>query len=287
MDARHLGPMIDVRALLGPERSALVDLLVSLSPDQWAAPTACPAWSVHEVAVHLVHDDLRRLSAQRDGHPGPRIQASDLDGLVAGLDDINARWVGQVAPSVSPRLVLELLRWLAAPTEAYLAGLTPEATGDRVAWAGPGPHPNWLDVAREFTERWVHQQQIRAAVGCPGLTAARFLEPVVDTFVRALPAALPARPEGTEVELRVTGEVRRTWSLRSTGGSPWHLVATGGREPAAVVELPADVVWRRAVRMVDHDEVRLDAEVEGDPDLAAAILDLRGAIVPDGVGGSG
>src|SRR5688500_19297292 len=37
------------------------------------------------------------------------------------------------------------------------------AMGDSIGWAGPDPAPVWLDIAREFTERWVHQQHIRDA----------------------------------------------------------------------------------------------------------------------------
>ena len=36
-----------------------------------------------------------------------------------------------------------------------------------VNWAGPEPAPIWLDPAREYTERWVHQQHIRDAVRNP------------------------------------------------------------------------------------------------------------------------
>ena len=37
---------------------------------------------------------------------------------------------------------------------------SPEAAGEAVS-------ANWFDVAREFTERWHHQQQIRLAIGGP------------------------------------------------------------------------------------------------------------------------
>ncbi|HEX3202686.1 MAG TPA: hypothetical protein VHW42_12245 [Actinomycetes bacterium] len=39
---------------------------------------------------------------------------------------------------------------------------------DPVSWVGPDPAPNWLDVAREYSERWTHQQQIRDAAEIPG-----------------------------------------------------------------------------------------------------------------------
>ncbi len=48
-------------------------------------------------------------------------------------------------------------------TNAYFQRVDPFAMGGPVSWAGPEPAPVWLDVAREFTERWHHQQHIRAA----------------------------------------------------------------------------------------------------------------------------
>jgi Mycothiol maleylpyruvate isomerase N-terminal domain len=66
VEESRLGPPIDVRSLLGLERNALVDLLASLDKGEWNAPTPCPGWSVHHLALHLVHDDLRRLSARRE-----------------------------------------------------------------------------------------------------------------------------------------------------------------------------------------------------------------------------
>jgi hypothetical protein len=79
--------------------------------------------------------------------------------------------------------------------------------GEAVSWAAPGvPAPAWLDVAREYTEYWVHQQQVRDAVGRPGACSERLMAPVIDTFVRAVPYALrklsPA--PGTTVQIGVT-----------------------------------------------------------------------------------
>ena len=51
-----------------------------------------------------------------------------------------------------------------------------------IDWAGPEPAPIWLHVAREYTERWVHQQHIRDAVGRPGLNERRWLGPVLESL---------------------------------------------------------------------------------------------------------
>ena len=66
-----------------------------------------------------------------------------------------------------------------------------------MSWAGPEPAPVWLDLAREYTERWHHQQHIRDAVNKPGLKDPHWMAPVLAAFVWAMPHAyrdLSARP---------------------------------------------------------------------------------------------
>lgn len=45
--------MNNLPELIRTERTALIDLLETLSPDEWATPSLCGEWSVREVAAHL------------------------------------------------------------------------------------------------------------------------------------------------------------------------------------------------------------------------------------------
>ena len=45
---------MDIWATLAEERRATADLLAGLTDDQWARPSLCSAWTVKDVAVHLV-----------------------------------------------------------------------------------------------------------------------------------------------------------------------------------------------------------------------------------------
>src|SRR6266511_1526642 len=215
-DRADFGEPIDVTPLFRPERAALLDVLRGLTEEQWLRSTACPGWSVHDISLHLLGDDLRRLSRGRDLHGASDLGlVNTLDELVPLLDAQNESWV-RGARILSPQLTIELLEWVAEPTESYLSGLPPDRLGFSVSCAAPDPAPNWMDVAREYTERGVHQQQIRDTVGKPGLTERRFLAPVIDTFLRALPMALPSEGygPGTEVQVRVGGAVDRVWAAR-------------------------------------------------------------------------
>src|SRR3954451_3954529 len=45
---------MDVWAVIGDERRALADQLDRLNPEQWETPSLCGAWSVRDVAAHLI-----------------------------------------------------------------------------------------------------------------------------------------------------------------------------------------------------------------------------------------
>jgi len=66
----QVGSAIDVRPVFAQTRAALLSLLPELSSQEWTAPAVCPGWAVKDIAVHLLHDDLRRLSRTRDGYSG-------------------------------------------------------------------------------------------------------------------------------------------------------------------------------------------------------------------------
>jgi hypothetical protein len=103
------------------------------------------------------------------------------------------------AQRISPALLIELINVVGLRFEEHVATLDLDAAGGPVEWAtGSDPAPVWLDVAREYMERYVHQQQIRRATGRPPLGAA-FTGPVLVTAAHALPRALTAvtRPAGT------------------------------------------------------------------------------------------
>jgi uncharacterized protein (TIGR03083 family) len=270
-------PRIDTLHLFPGERAALLDALGALSPAEWGLPTACPGWSVKDVAAHLLGDDLGRLSWGRDGYVNPAfatgLDITTLPGLVAAIDRQNAVWVAG-ARRMSPRLLIELLALTGEWTQAYFASLDLDATGMPVDWAGPEPAPVRLDVAREYTERWHHQQHIRDAVSRPGLKEREWFAPVLETFVRGLarPLAEVAAPEGTALRLVISGEAGGEWvALREDGG--WRLGTAPGIAAAATVELDQETAWRLFTKGIARDEARQAARINGDPFLAERVLD--------------
>jgi hypothetical protein len=159
-------------------------------------------------------------------------------------------------------------------TKAYFRSLDLDTLGGPVDWVGPEPAPVWLDLAREYTERWVHQQHIRDAVGRPGLKERRWLGPVLEAFVLALPRTLrdaPA-PDGATLRLVITGEAGGKWVARRRDGG-WFLSAAPSGVADATVELDQETAWRLFTKGITRDEARQAATITGNPVLAERMLE--------------
>ncbi len=272
---KPLEPVL-VTHLFPEERASLLAVLRSLDAGQWERPTACEGWSVGDVARHLVADDLGRLSRERDDYTRHGFTASSpaaFEGeLLEFINAANEAWV-EASRRLSPAIVIDLLEWSGRETQSHFESLDPHAIGDPVTWAGPEPAPKWLDVAREYTERWHHGAQIREGAGVPLLTEPRLFAPVLATFVRGLPHAFCATEadDGTHLRLRITGEAGGEWSLVRSDGR-WSLVQPLAVDADAAVEIGEDAAWRLFTKGLTPQAAKGSARLEGDGRLAEQVL---------------
>jgi uncharacterized protein (TIGR03083 family) len=278
---KPLEPILTLE-LFPQDRAALLELLASLRREKWDAPTVCAGWSVKDIAAHLLADDLGRLARGRDGHAAAAFaptSAENVEGqLLEFINRQNEVWVAS-SRRLSPRLLVDLLRWSGGETLAYFESLDMFAMGEPVSWAGPEPAPVWLDIAREYSERWLHQGQIRDAVHAPGLTEPRLFLPLLDTLVRALPHTFrdSAAPEGTHVGLKIAGVGSERpasvhWSL-VRDARHWALFDSCPREPSAVVRMDGDTAWRLFTKGISREGALARVRIEGDRVLGEKVLD--------------
>ncbi len=263
---------VDARPLLSRLRAELVALLAGLDKSDWIRPTACPGWSVHGVAAHLLGVELGNVSGRRDHwRLGPG-EGEDLD---SWLNAFNQQWV-EAARRISPALLIELIDVAGLRFESYLATLDLDATGEPVPWAtGSAPAPVWLDVAREYMERYVHQRQIRSAAGRPPL-GADYTSPVLTTAAHALPRALDqvTRPEGAVVTFTAEGEAGGSWYVvRAASG--WEL---DGGPAAGAVACHVRTTVDGALKLYARDPSAPPLSWEGDPELAEALAGVKAVL---------
>jgi uncharacterized protein (TIGR03083 family) len=251
----------------------LLELLAGLSAEEWTRPTVAGSWLVKDIASHLLGGDLGNLSRRRDGY----VSSRPIDGyrqLVDFVNALNHDWV-RASQHLSPRILCDLLTFTGPQIDTYFASLDLDAMGGPVSWAGPDAAPVWFDIAREFTERWHHQQQIRDATSRPPLYEPYFLHPVLDTFVRALPYTFreAAASEGTVLKIEISGEAGGCWFLQRSRDA-WHLFVQVDTPPSAQVSISQDVAWRLFTRGMDKDKALRLATIRGDANLAAPVFGM-------------
>ena len=274
VDDRHDRPILTA-PLFEELDGKLVELLESLAPDEWRLPTIVPRWTVKQIAAHLLDTALRRLSLVRDQEPAPAVAITSDRDLAAFVNGLNAKGV-EVYGSLSPRVLVAVTRLVVNDLHVYLSSLDPIAPAPwAVSWAGERQSENWFDLARELTERWHHQQQIRLAVGRPGIMTPRLYGPVLECFMRALPYAyrnVPA-PPGTVCKVVVAGDCGGEWFIRRDDGG-WAFATTGEASIQASATIPQELAWRIFTKGLAPSEARPHVALAGDERLAAAVLDM-------------
>lgn len=272
-------PAFDVPGLLARERGGLMASLGRLAPPDWDRRTSCPGWRVRDLVSHLWATDVHVLSRLRDGYVVGPVGADHAD-VVAAVNEHNERWV-DATRGLSPRVLLDRL-YETGPQVTTLFRLgDPAAPAERVSWAGDDIAPLWFCGARELTERFVHQQQIRAAVGQLHFDDDEVLAAVVDTFVYAFPRTLAAaRAEpGTAVSVEVTGPVARRWTfIRSVDG--WTREdGVVSSKAAAFLRTDADAFWRLLSGGLDRTSQVERVDLAGSPTLFSVLRDTRAVLV--------
>ncbi len=246
----------------------LISLLQSLSSADWNKPTLARKWTVKDIAAHLLDGNLRTLSMLRDGYFGVQPHDLTFGGLVAYLNDLNASWV-QAYQRISPTLLIQQLEASGREYHRYLSTLDPEAKAlFSVAWAGETESKNWFHIAREYTEKWHHQMQIREAVGAPLLLSAEWYAPVLQTFMSALPHTYRdiAAAEGTLVNVLIDGEAGGQWVIEkhASGWSFCQRVAAR----AATLRISHQDAWKIFTKGISFDDALKLAQIDGDVNLA-------------------
>jgi hypothetical protein len=255
----------------------LVDLLESLSSEEWNAPTIAGKWTVKDVAAHILDGCfLRRLSIHRDGYFGEKPEnINSYRDLIDYLNGLNAVWVN-ANKRLSPRIMIELIKIYSREVYEFFKTLEPRGRAIfAVDWAGETESENWFDIARDYTERWHHQQQIRLAVGKFGIESRELYFPVLDTFMRALPHTYRnvAALENTVLQFTIAGEAGGDWFLRKTNEG-WRLEKEAVKTPAVKVSILQEIAWRIFTKGVDKNTAQSQSTVEGNKDLGVEVFNM-------------
>jgi uncharacterized protein (TIGR03083 family) len=262
----HLFPQLD---------AMLLELLRSLTPEDWEKQTVSPKWKVKDVAAHLLDTPLRGVSIARDAYVAEKPSINSSADLAAFINRLNHEGV-TVYRRLSPAVLITLMEVAARLLAEFHASRDPDATAPfGVSWAGEEKSANWFDTAREFAERWHHQQQVRLAVNKPGIMTRELYYPVLDCFLRALPFTyrnVSAKP-GTFVQVTISGECGGSWYLYRAEQA-WQLVDEPLGDRVCETLIPQEIAWRIFTKGIDRDSALSQVKVVGDRALGLHILGM-------------
>ena len=251
----------------------LIELLRSLAPEDWEKQTLAPQWKVKDVAAHLLDTQIRKLAAARHGYKSENSKKLSPEKLVALINTLNAEGVRQYC-QLPPDELISRMEVASRESAEYHMSLDPFATAMfPVSWAGEEESANWFDTAREFTERWHHQQQIRVAVNKPGIMTLELYFPVLDCFMRGLPHSYRDvfAESGTLAQFNIAGDCGGSWYLLRDGGA-WKLIGTPAGEKISETTIPQEIAWRIFTKGIALEEARAQVQVAGDERVGLHVL---------------
>ena len=257
----------------------LVELLSALEAREWERQTVAPLWKVRDVAAHLLDTALRKLSMVRDGCFVEAVTIRSPQDVVAVVNRLNAEGVA-VYRRLSPGMLIDWMKQACEQSARFHESLDPFAPAAfAVSWAGEEKSLNWFDTARELTERWHHQQQIRLATNRPGIMTRELYHPVLDCFARGLPHVYRNvdAPVGTALLLEIAGECGGRWFL-CRGAEGWNFANTPAGDCASCVRIPQELAWRVFTKGIDRDSARAQMTIEGNRELGEKVLALTAIV---------
>lgn len=266
---------INTLHLFEPIEQKLIELLKSLTSEDWNRQTLAKRWTVKDVTAHLLDTQLRALALSKShaGETPPNINSYQK--LVDYLNQLNADWV-KAMKRVDPDSLITLLESTQKSYIAYLHTLKPfDRAPFSVAWAGELESYNWFHLAREYTERWHHQQQIREAVNKQGIMNREFFFPLIQTFMMALPYTYRecVAENETVIKVIINGEEGGEWQIQYQH-QQWHFTNSTRNTPTTTITLSPDTSWKIFTRALSKEAANERVTISGNNELGQPIFNM-------------
>ena len=264
----------------GPAREPVVDKLdevwtslahgcEDLSPEEWDLPTDCPGWTVRDQLSHVIGIERELL-----GEAPPPDDGADRPHVKNDFAARNETWVEARRGRSGPE-VLQEFRQVTARRLDVLASM-PRAKFDEIGWSPVGQVPYRVFMEVRVFDSWVHEQDVRRAVGRPGGLGGAGEAVTLDRMIGAMGYVVGrkvAPPDGTVVVWRICGRVEREVGVVMEGGRGTTL-SSSPADPSVVLTLDPDTFWRLSCGRTTAEEVlaRGDVTVTGDTTLGRRVL---------------
>lgn len=199
----------EAHRLLTEAFERLLELLASLSAEDWSKPTACTAWDVHDIVAHQAGGYLSGISLSEMLRQYVRIPKRGQ----LPEDAINELQVGERKHKTPAELIAELEQVGPAAIRNWAYGF------NAIKWIAM-PHPvggfmsirqlMWVTHSRDT---WMHRLDICRATNRPFQQTREHDGRIVELVVRDVAQKLRKRLNGKAITLILTGVAGGEWQV--------------------------------------------------------------------------
>jgi len=210
----------------------LLDLLEQLPQEEWSTPTDLAGWDVRAVASHTAHLESR-LSGEpeENAEVGEPPHVTSLMGVYTEIGVVNRR-------DHSPDQIINELRAVTTARHTALLADPPTDGSAKPEVIFGGVPWDWETLLRNRPlDVWMHEQDIRRAVGRPGNLDSPAARHATDYLIESFGYVLAKKagaPAGTTAVLVVEGSAPAAFTVNDIGRG----------EPLADVPADPDVTLR-------------------------------------------
>lgn len=249
---------------------AVTELVTPLAEGEWSRATDLPGWSVRDVVSHIIGLECEMLGDPRPIHSLPR-----------DLYHVRSESARRMEVQVDVRrhhTALEMVSELEYTVIRRSRQLRNETRQPDALVRSPFDEDRTLDFVLQLRafDVWVHEQDLRRALGRPGNLDAPGAHIARDLLVKTLPVVVAKKaqaPAGSAVVFDVTGPVEFMRTVRVDAEGHGTVDGSVSLGPTVTFALDWDVFARLACGRSRPQAVADQIKIDGDRELATAILE--------------
>ena len=242
----------------------------NLTPREWHANASLPGWMVFDVFAHIIGTES---TLEGQSLPDVTLDVEAFSHVHNEIGRFNETWIEALSLLDSAQM-MERFRSITSQRLQSLAAMSHEEF-EAETLTPVGPAPYWRFMQLRVFDCWMHEQDIREALGRPGHERGPCAEAAVDEVERNLGYLIGKRArvgDGNSVALILTGPVERLWRVAVVDGRA--LMVDRPRAPATTTIVMGSSLFMRLIggRTERLAERLGEMEFSGDLGLAQQIV---------------
>jgi uncharacterized protein (TIGR03083 family) len=257
-----------VVAMLEEEWSEIEQLCSPLTEEEWLIATDLPGWSVKDVVSHIIGVESFMLGRALPDHTPP--DAPHVRNEMGRFNEV----VVDYRRTVPGEKVLQEFREVTGERLDVLRSWSDDDF-DAESWTPIGSGKARDLLSTRLMDCWVHEQDIRRALGQPGRLEGRVASHSFNRLVGRMPYVVGkkvAPPDGTTVVFDVSGGAARPVAVGMVGGRGSLLEEIPG-DPSCTLAMDLETFCCLACGRWFPDQTRSRVTIRGDQALGARVLD--------------